>query len=46
MARRRIAVALVVTLVARAAAAPGDPPPYCAVDTPGARGRGGAAGGR
>jgi hypothetical protein len=37
MARSRIAVALVVTLVANVAAAPGDPPPYCAVDTPGSR---------
>ena len=37
MARRRITVAIVFTLVARVAAAPGDPPPYCAVDSPGSR---------
>jgi hypothetical protein len=37
MARGRVAVALVVALVARAAAAPGDPPPYCTVDAPGGR---------
>ena len=37
MIRSRIAVALVFTLVARMAAAPGDPPSYCAVDTPGSR---------
>lgn len=35
MARARVAVALVVALVTRAAAAPGDPPPYCAVDSAG-----------
>ena len=30
-------IALVLTLVARVAAAPGDPPPYCTVETPGSR---------
>ncbi|MGD9903740.1 MAG: hypothetical protein AB7U83_09730 [Vicinamibacterales bacterium] len=35
MARSRLVGVLVVVLVARTAAAPGDPPPYCVVDTPG-----------
>ena len=38
MARRRLTVALAVVMAARVAAAPapGDPPPYCAVETAGA----------
>ncbi len=34
MSRSRTTVALVVVLAARVAAAPGDPPPYCTVETP------------
>jgi hypothetical protein len=35
--RRRVVALVLVSSVARLGAAPGDPPPYCAVDTPGAK---------